>query len=161
MERVPHQGLPARTSWLGYRRRPEFATMVNRLVAAGTVTAPVAMSRDHLDAGSVAQPTRETENMLDGSDAVADWPVLNALVNTAAGGDLVALHQGGGSGGVGRPYGHHRRDRQHAGPAGQGAVHRSRHRRHPACGRWLRLLGGCRGREPPGRAMVQRQGDHA
>jgi urocanate hydratase len=98
MERVPHQGLPARTSWLGYRQRLEFATMVNRLVAAGTVTAPVAMSRDHLDAGSVAQPTRETENMLDGSDAVADWPVLNALVNTAAGGDLVALHQGGGSG---------------------------------------------------------------
>jgi urocanate hydratase len=98
MARVPHQGLPARTSWLGYRQRLEFATMVNELVAAGTVTAPVAMSRDHLDAGSVAQPTRETENMLDGSDAVADWPVLNALVNTAAGGDLVALHQGGGSG---------------------------------------------------------------
>ena len=98
MERVPHQGLPARTSWLGYRQRLEFATMVNRMVAAGTVTAPVAMSRDHLDAGSVAQPTRETENMLDGSDAVADWPVLNALVNTAAGGNLVALHQGGGSG---------------------------------------------------------------
>src|SRR5262249_51256661 len=98
MERVPHQGLPARTSWLGYRQRLEFATMVNRLVAAGQVTAPVAMSRDHLDAGSVAQPTRETENMRDGSDAVADWPVLNALVNTAAGGDLVALHQGGGSG---------------------------------------------------------------
>jgi len=98
MERVPHQGLPARTSWLGPRQRLEFATMVNRLVAAGTLAAPVAMSRDHLDAGSVAQPTRETENMLDGSDAVADWPVLNALVNTAAGGDLVALHQGGGSG---------------------------------------------------------------
>jgi urocanate hydratase len=98
MERVPHQGLPARTSWLGYRQRLEFATMVNQLVAAGKVTAPVAMSRDHLDAGSVAQPTRETENMRDGSDAVADWPVLNALVNTAAGGDLVALHQGGGSG---------------------------------------------------------------
>jgi urocanate hydratase len=97
-ERVPHQGLPARTSWLDYRQRLEFATMVNRLVATGAVAAPVAMSRDHLDAGSVAQPTRETENMLDGSDAVADWPVLNALVNTAAGGDLVALHQGGGSG---------------------------------------------------------------
>jgi urocanate hydratase len=98
MARVPHQGLPARTSWLDYRQRLEFATMVNGLVAAGTLAAPVAMSRDHLDAGSVAQPTRETENMLDGSDAVADWPVLNALVNTAAGGDLVALHQGGGSG---------------------------------------------------------------
>jgi urocanate hydratase len=98
MARVPHQGLPARTSWLDYQQRLEFATMVNGLVAAGTLAAPVAMSRDHLDAGSVAQPTRETENMLDGSDAVADWPVLNALVNTAAGGDLVALHQGGGSG---------------------------------------------------------------
>jgi urocanate hydratase len=98
MARVPHQGLPARTSWLDYQQRLEFATMVNELVAAGTLAAPVAMSRDHLDAGSVAQPTRETENMLDGSDAVADWPVLNALVNTAAGGDLVALHQGGGSG---------------------------------------------------------------
>jgi urocanate hydratase len=98
MERVPHQGLPARTSWLDPGQRLEFATMVNRLVAAGTLAAPVAMSRDHLDGGSVAQPTRETENMLDGSDAVADWPVLNALVNTAAGGDLVALHQGGGSG---------------------------------------------------------------
>jgi urocanate hydratase len=98
MARVPHQGLPARTSWLDYRQRLEFATMVNGLVAAGALAAPVAMSRDHLDAGSVAQPTRETENMLDGSDAVADWPVLNALVNTAAGGDLVALHQGGGSG---------------------------------------------------------------
>jgi urocanate hydratase len=98
MARVPHQGLPARTSWLDYRQRLEFATMVNTLVAAGTLAAPVAMSRDHLDAGSVAQPTRETENMLDGSDAVTDWPVLNALVNTAAGGDLVALHQGGGSG---------------------------------------------------------------
>jgi urocanate hydratase len=98
MARVPHQGLPARTSWLNPRQRLEFATMVNGLVAAGALAAPVAMSRDHLDAGSVAQPTRETENMLDGSDAVADWPVLNALVNTAAGGDLVALHQGGGSG---------------------------------------------------------------
>jgi urocanate hydratase len=98
MARVPHQGLPARTSWLDGRQRLEFATMVNGLVAAGVLAAPVAMSRDHLDAGSVAQPTRETENMLDGSDAVADWPVLNALVNTAAGGDLVALHQGGGSG---------------------------------------------------------------
>lgn len=98
MERVPHQGLPARTSWLAYGQRLRFGTMVNRLVAEGAVTAPVAMSRDHLDSGSVAQPTRETENMLDGSDPVADWPVLNALLNTAAGADLVALHQGGGSG---------------------------------------------------------------
>jgi urocanate hydratase len=95
---IPHQGLPARTSWLAYAQRLEFATMVNQLVASGAVSAPVAMSRDHLDSGSVAQPTRETESMADGSDAVADWPVLNALLNTAGGADLVALHQGGGSG---------------------------------------------------------------
>jgi urocanate hydratase len=98
MERVPHQGLPARTSWFAYAQRLQFGTMVNSLVRDGTVSAPVAMSRDHLDSGSVAQPTRETENMLDGSDAIADWPILNALLNTAAGADLVALHQGGGSG---------------------------------------------------------------
>lgn len=96
--RVPHQGLPARTSWFGFAQRLRFATMVNRMVADGSLSAPVALSRDHLDAGSVAQPTRETEDMLDGSDAVADWPVLNALLNVAAGADLVALHQGGGSG---------------------------------------------------------------
>jgi urocanate hydratase len=98
MERVPHQGLPARTSWLAYGQRVRFGSLVNRLVADGTVSAPVAMSRDHLDSGSVAQPTRETESMLDGSDPIADWPVLNALLNTASGADLVALHQGGGSG---------------------------------------------------------------
>jgi urocanate hydratase len=98
MEHVPHQGLPARTSWLGYGQRVRFGSLLNRLVADGTVSAPVALSRDHLDSGSVAQPTRETEKMLDGSDPIADWPVLNALVNTASGADLVALHQGGGSG---------------------------------------------------------------
>jgi urocanate hydratase len=98
MDRVRHQGLPARTSWFAYAQRLQFGTLVNRLVREGSVTAPVAMSRDHLDSGSVAQPTRETENMLDGSDAIADWPILNALLNTAAGADLVALHQGGGSG---------------------------------------------------------------
>lgn len=98
MERVPHQGLPARTSWLDPAQRLAFGAMVNRMVRSGALSAPVAMSRDHLDAGSVAQPTRETENMRDGSDPVADWPVLNALLNTAAGADLVALHHGGGSG---------------------------------------------------------------
>jgi len=98
MDRVRHQGLPARTSWFAYAQRLQFGTLVNRLVREGSVSAPVAMSRDHLDSGSVAQPTRETENMLDGSDAIADWPILNALLNTAAGADLVALHQGGGSG---------------------------------------------------------------
>ncbi len=97
-EHVPRQGLPARTSWLDLDQRHEFGTMVNEMIAGGLVSAPVAMSRDHLDAGSVAQPTRETEDMIDGSDAVADWPVLNALLNCAGGADLVALHQGGGSG---------------------------------------------------------------
>ncbi len=96
--RVPPQGLPARTSWLAYGDRVRFGLMVNRMVGAGLLRAPVAMTRDHLDCGSVAQPTRETENMKDGSDAVADWPLLNALLNTAAGADLVAIHQGGGSG---------------------------------------------------------------
>jgi urocanate hydratase len=72
--------------------------MVNEMIAAGSLSAPVAVTRDHLDSGSVAQPTRETENMRDGSDAIADWPVLNALLNCAGGADLVALHQGGGSG---------------------------------------------------------------
>lgn len=97
-EHVPVQGLPARTSWLDYRQRLTFASLVNRMVRERAVSAPVAMTRDHLDTGSVAQPTRETEGMIDGSDAVADWPVLNALLNTAGGADLVALHQGAGSG---------------------------------------------------------------
>lgn len=97
-ERVPPQGLPARTSWLGYGDRVRFGLMVNQMVRTGFLVAPVAMTRDHLDCGSVAQPTRETEDMKDGSDAVADWPLLNALLNTAAGADLVAIHQGGGSG---------------------------------------------------------------
>lgn len=98
MENVPHQGLPARTSWLDPAERLAFGRMVNAMVGSGELSAPVAMSRDHLDSGSVAQPTRETESMRDGSDPIADWPVLNALLNTAAGADLVALHQGGGSG---------------------------------------------------------------
>jgi urocanate hydratase len=97
-ERVPLQGLPARTSWLDLEQRWQFGSMVNEMVGSGQLSAPVAMTRDHLDAGSVAQPTRETENMADGSDPVADWPVLNALLNCAGGADLVALHQGGGSG---------------------------------------------------------------
>jgi urocanate hydratase len=98
MEHVPHQGLPARTSWLDYTQRLRFGTMVNRMIAEGAVSAPVSMTRDHLDSGAVAQPTRETEGMLDGSDPIADWPVLNALLNAAGGADLVALHQGAGSG---------------------------------------------------------------
>jgi urocanate hydratase len=98
MERVPHRGLPARTSWLASGQRSQFARMVNRMIQSGEISAPIAMSRDHLDSGSVCQPTRETEAMMDGSDPIADWPILNALLNTANGADLVALHQGGGSG---------------------------------------------------------------
>ncbi|MEW6031841.1 MAG: urocanate hydratase [Bacillota bacterium] len=97
--RVPHvRGLPCRTCWLGYGPRAEAGVMINRLVREGRLSGPVAMTRDHLDTGAVAQPTRETENMRDGSDAVADWPLLNALLNASAGADLVAIHQGAGSG---------------------------------------------------------------
>lgn len=94
--RVPFQGLPARTAWLGHEERARVGEEVNRAVAAGTLAAPVAFTRDHLDAGSMAHPNIMTENLRDGSDAVADWPLLNALLNTASGADLVAIHSGGG-----------------------------------------------------------------
>ncbi|HEX5823489.1 MAG TPA: urocanate hydratase [Candidatus Limnocylindrales bacterium] len=97
-EKVPFQGLPARICWLGYGERARAGLEFNRLVAAGEVTAPIVIGRDHLDAGSVASPNRETEAMADGSDAVADWPLLNALVNTAAGATWVSIHHGGGVG---------------------------------------------------------------
>ncbi|MGH7068827.1 MAG: urocanate hydratase [Acetobacteraceae bacterium] len=96
--RVPIQGLPARTCWLSLGERDRFGRVLNGLVRSGALKAPVAISRDHLDSGSVAQPTRETEAMQDGSDAIADWPVLNALCNAVNGADLVSLHQGAGSG---------------------------------------------------------------
>jgi urocanate hydratase len=97
-EHVRFQGLPARICWLGYGERAEFGVAINRLVRSGELRAPVVIGRDHLDAGSVASPFRETEAMLDGSDAVADWPFLNALVNTAAGASWVSIHNGGGVG---------------------------------------------------------------
>jgi urocanate hydratase len=97
-KQVPFQGLPARICWMGYGGRARLGLLINDMVKSGELSAPVAITRDHLDAGSVAQPTRETEGMKDGSDAVADWPLLNALLNTSAGADLVALHQGAGSG---------------------------------------------------------------
>jgi urocanate hydratase len=96
--RVPIQGLPSRTCWLALGERDKLGLILNDMVRTGKLNGPVAMSRDHLDTGSVAQPTRETEGMLDGSDAVADWPLLNALANVANGADLVTIHQGGGSG---------------------------------------------------------------
>ncbi|HXG02289.1 MAG TPA: urocanate hydratase, partial [Candidatus Binatia bacterium] len=97
-ERVPFQGLPARICWLGYGERVRAGLIFNDLVASGRVKAPIVIGRDHLDSGSVASPYRETESMRDGSDAIADWPVLNALLNTAAGATWVAVHHGGGVG---------------------------------------------------------------
>jgi len=97
-ERIAFQGLPARICWLGQGEREKAGLAFNRLVAEGRVKAPIVIGRDHLDTGSVASPNRETEAMLDGSDAVADWPVLNALMNTAGGASWVSLHHGGGVG---------------------------------------------------------------
>jgi urocanate hydratase len=96
--RVPFQGLPARICWLGYGERAKAGLVFNELVRTGEVSAPIVIGRDHLDSGSVASPNRETEAMLDGTDAVADWPLLNALVNTAAGATWVSIHHGGGVG---------------------------------------------------------------
>jgi urocanate hydratase len=96
--RVPFQGLPARICWLGYGERARAGLAFNELVRTGEVSAPIVIGRDHLDSGSVASPNRETESMRDGSDAVADWPLLNALVNTAAGASWVSIHHGGGVG---------------------------------------------------------------
>ena len=97
-ERVAFQGLPARICWLGYGERARAGLAFNDLVRDGTVSAPIVIGRDHLDAGSVASPNRETEAMRDGSDAIADWPMLNALVNTSAGATWVSIHHGGGTG---------------------------------------------------------------
>ena len=100
-ERIAFQGLPARICWLGYGERDRAGLAFNELVARGVVSAPIVIGRDHLDAGSVASPYRETEAMADGSDAIADWPLLNALVNTASGATWVSIHHGGGVG-IGR-----------------------------------------------------------
>ena len=96
--KVPFQGLPARICWLGYGERARAGLRINEMVASGELAAPIVIGRDHLDAGSVASPYRETEGMRDGSDAIADWPVLNALLNTAAGATWVSVHHGGGVG---------------------------------------------------------------
>jgi urocanate hydratase len=97
-DRIHFQGLPARICWLGYGERAEFGLAINDYVQRGKIQAPIVIGRDHLDTGSVASPYRETEAMLDGSDAIADWPLLNALVNTAAGASWVSIHNGGGVG---------------------------------------------------------------
>jgi urocanate hydratase len=100
-EHIAFQGLPARICWLGYGERDRAGAKFNEMVASGEVTAPIVIGRDHLDTGSVASPYRETESMLDGSDAIADWPLLNALVNTSSGATWVSIHHGGGVG-IGR-----------------------------------------------------------
>jgi len=97
-ERVQFQGLPARICWLGLGQRAKAGALFNDLVQAGRVGAPIVVGRDHLDCGSVASPNRETEGMKDGTDAVSDWPLLNALVNTASGASWVSFHHGGGVG---------------------------------------------------------------
>jgi urocanate hydratase len=97
-ERVPFQGLPARICWLGYGERVKAGLKFNEMVANGTLKAPIVIGRDHLDAGSVASPNRETEAMLDGTDAVSDWPILNAMINAVGGATWVSFHHGGGVG---------------------------------------------------------------
>jgi urocanate hydratase len=97
-ERVKFQGLPARICWLGYGERARFGKVINRMVRKGQISCPVVIGRDHLDSGSVASPYRETEGMKDGSDAVADWPILNALLNVSSGASWVSVHHGGGVG---------------------------------------------------------------
>lgn len=97
-ERVPFQGLPARICWLGYGERVKAGLKFNELVASGDLIAPIVIGRDHLDSGSVASPNRETEGMLDGSDAISDWPILNALINAVGGATWVSFHHGGGVG---------------------------------------------------------------
>ena len=97
-EQVEFQGLPARICWLGYGERAKAGLKFNELVASGKVSAPIVIGRDHLDSGSVASPNRETEGMKDGSDAIADWPILNALINAVSGATWVSYHHGGGVG---------------------------------------------------------------
>jgi urocanate hydratase len=97
-ERIQFQGLPARICWVGLGQRAKLGLAFNEMVASGELKAPIVIGRDHLDSGSVASPNRETESMMDGSDAVSDWPLLNALLNTAGGATWVSLHHGGGVG---------------------------------------------------------------
>ena len=97
-EQVKFQGLPSRICWLGYGARAKFGLALNELVRTGELKAPIVIGRDHLDCGSVASPNRETEAMKDGTDAVADWPLLNAMVNIASGATWVSFHHGGGVG---------------------------------------------------------------
>jgi urocanate hydratase len=103
-ERIRFQGLPARICWVGLGQRHRLGLAFNEMVERGELSAPIVIGRDHLDSGSVASPNRETESMQDGSDAVSDWPLLNALLNTASGATWVSIHHGGG---VGMGYSQH------------------------------------------------------
>lgn len=103
-DKIQFQGLPSRICWLGYGERAHFGKIINDMVASGEISAPIVIGRDHLDSGSVASPNRETEAMLDGSDAVSDWPILNALINAVGGATWVSVHHGGG---VGMGYSQH------------------------------------------------------
>ena len=158
-ERVSFQGLPARICWLGYGDRARAGKIFNDLVARGAVKAPIVIGRDHLDSGSVASPNRETESMRDGSDAIADWPVLNALLNTASGATWVSVHHGGG---VGIGYSIHAGmvvvadGTRRRGPAARArADDRSGHRHHAP--RRRGLSGGHRGGPP---SLHRSAGDH-
>ena len=118
-ETVPFEGLPARIAWLGHGARTALGLAVNDMVRSGALSGPIAFTRDHLDAGAMAHPKIMTENLRDGSDAIADWPLLNALINCASQADLVAIHSGGGgyagymtSAGVTAHCGRHRRGRR-------------------------------------------------
>jgi len=138
-DRVHFQGLPARICWLGYGERDKAGLAFNDLVASGEISAPLVIGRDHLDCGSVASPYRETEAMADGSDAIADWPLLNAMVNVASGATWVSIHHGGGVG-PGDPRRAGQCRRRHAagrGEAGTGAVQRPGHGGDPPCRRRL------------------------
>ena len=163
-ERIAFQGLPARICWVGLGERHRLGLAFNEMVARGELSAPVVIGRDHLDSGSVASPNRETEAMLDGSDAVSDWPLLNALLNTASGATWVSLHHGGG---VGMGYS------QHAGMVivADGTpdaarrlkrvlVERPRHRRDAPRRRGLRDGEGMRAGAGAGPADARRRGDH-
>jgi urocanate hydratase len=141
-ERIRFQGLPARICWLGLGQRHRAGLAFNEMVASGELKAPIVIGRDHLDTGSVASPNRETEAMKDGSDAVSDWPLLNALLSTAGGATWVSIHHGGGVGmGYSQHAGRRHRLRRHA---GRGEAHRARalerpgHRRGAPRGRGLR-----------------------
>ena len=136
-ERIAFQGLPARICWLGLAIAPRPGLAFNEMVASGELKAPIVIGRDHLDTGSVASPNRETEAMLDGSDAVSDWPLLNAMLNVAGGATWVSLHHGGG---VGMGFSQHSgvvivADGTPAAAAAPGArAHqRSRNRGHASC----------------------------